>query len=270
MGASTCPTDRGHFQRLSWVLPPGNFGKMFWRRATTFLQCSSSSCSHQPAWDSQQTPGHQQGPLLAVIRVAGWKDFMPTVLPCSHICWPSSYPGKGGWGGQYQAAALSQLLPKSLWRGSCICPQPWALTTTLGPQVKAHWYFFDICFTYRHFMWKLPQLKKFENHSPPKIPALKSMDSCVASPSLSCFIPQEVGTHSAPDSAPARAWHTNMEGWAHEPTGGRAARHPGSALTDLWTLDGSQKGLANSILEMQLSWPTWTGFYLFSSFPCSV
>lgn len=125
---------------------------------------------------------------------------MPTALPHRYICCSSSYPGEGIGVGGIQAAFLSQLLPKSLWRGSRICPQPWALTTTLGPQAKAHSSFFDICF--RHFMWKLPQLKKFENHSPPKIPALKSMDSCVASPSLSSFILQEEDTHSAPDPAP--------------------------------------------------------------------
>ena len=70
-GLQPVPLTRGHFQRLPWVLLPGNFGKMFWRTATTFLQCSSSSRSHQPARDSQETSGHGQGPLFAVIRVAG-------------------------------------------------------------------------------------------------------------------------------------------------------------------------------------------------------
>lgn len=75
-------------------------------------------------------------------------------------------------------------------------------------------------------------------------------------------------TPPSPHLAPLHVPGTPMS--RNEPRGGCAACLPGSALMELSMLYGSQQGPDNSILEMQLSWPTWTGFCLFSSFPCFI
>lgn len=114
---------------------------------------------------------------------------MHTVLPQQPSLLPGSYNGEVEWSGWFSE-------PTSPWQpcgevaahGS-ILSSALSLSYNSRTRGKAHGSFFDICFTIGlpKFIWRIPQLKKFEIHSLPKSPGLNSMDSCVVSHSFNCL-----------------------------------------------------------------------------------